>query len=180
MFTCDRFSFASPPKTGCRWMHSLMNWLEGGEDVSQPNQSIHHPADGWPGFMLTHVRHPADWLRSYAMNITSPVMVPDVDRFLGYGDPIERREHIQQRIGTPSFIEAYLDGPSGTIGAMFNAYAGLKMRLEDQPETLESWLGVAIPERDKRPTTWTMPMSDDLRAAIVEHERDYCLEFGYL
>lgn len=167
------YLFAAPPKAGCRWMHGALKEVYGNRNVR--HDSLHTIPKQRHRPLLSLVRDPADWARSWFQNINAPLDCP-ADRFLPHsrGDAEPDDAGFRRFVG--NFIAAGL-----SIGAMFAAYdAEHTFRIEDMPGDLEWFLGVqTIEDRDPRATRNPLTVPADVRKAIYEHEHAFCLQWGY-
>lgn len=177
MIETPEFLFAAPPKSGCRWMHGALIEIFGRSHVV--HGSLHtidgerRRASGKP--LLSLVRDPAEWAKSYFQNINCPLGQDAVDAFLA----VSRGEREPDTKGLRRFAGSYI-AAGLSIGRMFAAYdPDAVWRIEDMPRALERFSGRTIRDRDRRATRNPLPLPADVRAMIYEHEREFCEQWGY-
>lgn len=171
MIETTRFTFAAPPKAGCRWIHGALKELGPVE-----HGSLHTPGRVDGKLALSIVRHPVDWLKSYFTNINCPVWHEPVDVFLRRS----RGEREPDNEGLRRFIEKYLAGPPGSVGRMFESYAAdVWWRIEDMPGPLEACVQSKLAFKARGESKVRLGFPEDLRAAVLDHEREFSEEWGY-
>lgn len=165
------FYFAAPPKAGCRWTRSALLEVFG-------KQVLHGSLHSLPGDrdrpLLSILRDPADWARSWFQNINCPLDCP-ADRFL----PFSRGESEPDDQNFRRFVDLYV--ASGlSVGEMFADYRPDHVfRIEDAPAALENFLGRPLGKHDRRRTRRPLKVPADVREMIYDHEREYCQLWGY-
>lgn len=130
------FEFSAPPRTATTWVQNACTacYLPSGGKAS-----IHIPPNGKHNKLwVTTVRHPADWLLSYWVNIfPGKVSVIEVDAFADLpGTSFDE------------FILAYLEQMPGGVGKMYEAYrADSYLKIEDLPFCwMEFMVTLRVPE----------------------------------
>lgn len=174
MVECQYFQFAAPPKSGCRWMEAAMKQLGGfgGGELHRP----YHRKTSPP--MVSLVRDPCEWIRSYFQHVTTPVAFGPVDRFLDYGNRIETDTYDND--GLARFVSDYLAGPKNQIGDMCAQYrADIYWRIEDMPWPLQEFCGKSIKYPDRMETRNKLKLPHELRVAVREHEPRHVERWKY-
>lgn len=187
MINYDRFLFASAPRTGTTWFLKAMHTLgltQGSKatvhiPIRNEYRSTHTP-------IVTMMRHPVDWLRSYYCSIyPGKTGIEVVDCLY---DPECNHPNID------SFLEWYLENRSGQVTKISYLYEGtICMRLEDLPWSFFEFLDLlgisatkqqveAIKALGSQNTTRVLPdIPKILRRKIADSERslmdnlDYCI-----
>lgn len=164
------YYFAAPPKAGCRYVHQALKEL-----APVDNGSLHTLPGERDKPLLSIVRDPCNWLRSYFQNINKPIGMPAVDAFLAYS----RGEAEPSVGGFVTFARLYI-AAGLSIGAMFAAYAADHVwRIEDCPGVLEGFFNHTFGSLDKKQTPHPLIVPDEVRRAIYAHERKFCTTWGY-
>ena len=180
MIQFDNFAFASPPRTGTAWFVNACAVAGFGE---KDRSKVHIPPPAkWGGFMLSIVRHPADWLVSYFNTLEGgKVGVPEVDALAQYYCANDMARSLKR----------YLKSPPNTVSKMFAAYEATSvMKLEDFPwAPLEFFYSLGYKEKDNRIRSMArmnvkygvgFVVSYPLRKKIIEHEPMMCEQYDYV
>lgn len=179
MIETGDFTFASAPKTGCRWMRGVIDRCYPRPKI-HGNNGLHEVGriDGKPA--ISFVRDPADWIRSYYQNITAPVGNPAVDVFQECRKN-EESKHIGTKFGLRLFVLFYrVTMPENSISAAFRSYdAQHRWRIEDMPNPMERFVGQPLRGLQWYETPNRIEIPDEVRQSVYEHEPELCKAFGY-
>lgn len=181
MINYANFAFAAPPRTGSTW------FIKAAYEVGLGNaykSKLHiPPPNDFSGYMVSMVRHPFFWLRSYYYALEGGACGVDcVDVFV---------KHVRDANDFNGFVRRYLKHIPGAVNQMFCAYrANSVLQTEELPynaaELFESVgirpnmivKAIKIPAQNR--TKQRMPMADPvLLKEVIEAESDFFEELDY-
>lgn len=178
----DRYVFASAPRMGTTYFlkaMAMVGFKEGFKAHAHNPIETKGPAD----FVITLVRHPVHWLRSYYQALKGGKCgVSIVDELAMASREAE---------DFSAFVRTYLKKHAGHVGEIVAAYkADSVFRVEDFPWNLLEWFdslgihkSVASKIRFLTPqNVWKgedPPLSKRLRNRVLEAESDLCELYEY-
>lgn len=182
MITYNEFNFAAPPRTGSTWF--IKAAYEAGLGNAYKAKLHVPPPNDFDGYVVSMIRHPFFWLRSYYYALEGGACGVDcVDVFV---------EHSRKAKDFNGFVRRYLKHIPGTVGKMFDAYkANSVLQTEELPynaaELFES-VGVrpkmienaihAVPPQNRTKNIQHV-LNPVLMKEVIEAESDFFEQHDY-